>query len=298
MLRRDFSAKQPPSAPPGSRQIVIGLHGSPSTPTPQIQRTRRGHPRPHGIRTSRLAMGTGTVGFAGRSNQTRLGMSPFSRLLLNGTTRTASASSTPPILRQPSLRRHRHQATPPRRSPSSPRRQPRPRGVRTDLDRFRKNRHRYLDIVLIHCVTGATDHPLPRRHGRPLEASTGHIRASRRLLPTGHRSLRAAAASPWSSRPRPPHPIGSHMDATPTLYRRHQRCAPPARHHRHEDPRPGRHARRPRSHPLRPQLRRPRRLHHRRRITKGTKRPDPKNRRRLTASGCAPFSSITHEVSS
>ncbi|HTD95425.1 MAG TPA: aldo/keto reductase, partial [Edaphobacter sp.] len=37
-----------------------------------------------GIRTSRLAMGTGTVGFGGASNQTRLGMSPFARLLVNG----------------------------------------------------------------------------------------------------------------------------------------------------------------------------------------------------------------------
>ena len=37
-----------------------------------------------GIRTSRLAMGTGTVGFGGGSNQTRLGTSPFTNLLLNG----------------------------------------------------------------------------------------------------------------------------------------------------------------------------------------------------------------------
>src|SRR5271154_6133860 len=37
-----------------------------------------------GIRTSRLAMGTGTVGYAGSSDQTRLGTSPFVRLLLNG----------------------------------------------------------------------------------------------------------------------------------------------------------------------------------------------------------------------
>src|SRR5258708_22062530 len=36
-----------------------------------------------GIRTSRLAMGTGTVGFGGGSNQTRLGTSPFTTLLLN-----------------------------------------------------------------------------------------------------------------------------------------------------------------------------------------------------------------------
>jgi hypothetical protein len=37
-----------------------------------------------GIRTSRLAMGTGTVGFGGGSNQTRLGTSPLTKLLLDG----------------------------------------------------------------------------------------------------------------------------------------------------------------------------------------------------------------------
>jgi hypothetical protein len=38
----------------------------------------------NGIRTSRLAMGTGTVGFGGSSNQTWLGTSPLTNLLLNG----------------------------------------------------------------------------------------------------------------------------------------------------------------------------------------------------------------------
>ena len=37
-----------------------------------------------GIRTSRLAMGTGTFGFGGRSNQTALGTQELINLLLNG----------------------------------------------------------------------------------------------------------------------------------------------------------------------------------------------------------------------
>jgi hypothetical protein len=37
-----------------------------------------------GIRTSRLAMGTGTIGFGHHSNQTALGMKGLSALLLNG----------------------------------------------------------------------------------------------------------------------------------------------------------------------------------------------------------------------
>jgi hypothetical protein len=47
-----------------------------------------------GIRTSRLAMGTGTIGFGGRSNQTKLGTSPLTNLLLNGYQETGYVSST------------------------------------------------------------------------------------------------------------------------------------------------------------------------------------------------------------
>ena len=45
-----------------------------------------------GIKTSRLAMGTGTVGFGGRSNQTQLGLKGLSGLLLKDMT-TACGSS-------------------------------------------------------------------------------------------------------------------------------------------------------------------------------------------------------------
>src|ERR1700722_18354316 len=37
-----------------------------------------------GIRTSRLAMGTGTIGGGGESNQTRLGTNPFVTMMLDG----------------------------------------------------------------------------------------------------------------------------------------------------------------------------------------------------------------------
>src|ERR1700722_11566561 len=37
-----------------------------------------------GIRTSRLAMGTGTIGGGGDSNQTRLGTNPFVTMMLDG----------------------------------------------------------------------------------------------------------------------------------------------------------------------------------------------------------------------
>jgi hypothetical protein len=78
MLRRDFlrrSAKGLGAAwlasnSPGS---ILGLEPLPQKVTAHdevvLGKT--------GIRTSRLAMGTGTVGFGGASNQTRLGSNPF-----------------------------------------------------------------------------------------------------------------------------------------------------------------------------------------------------------------------------
>jgi len=50
-----------------------------------------------GIQTSRLAMGTGTVGSGHHSHQTALGMDGLPRLLSMATT-TVSAFSTPPTL--------------------------------------------------------------------------------------------------------------------------------------------------------------------------------------------------------
>ena len=111
-----------------------------------------------GIRTSRLAMGTGTIGFGGASNQTRLGMSPFARLLVNGYHENGlTLLRHRRLLRQPSLRRQRTQATSARQSRRHDQdRQPRPSRRPRDLDRFRRELGvDYIDIVLIHCVTEA-----------------------------------------------------------------------------------------------------------------------------------------------
>ena len=54
-----------------------------------------------GIRTTRLAMGTGTVGFGGSSNQVRLGSSPFTRVI--AAERVASFSRFATISARPNM---------------------------------------------------------------------------------------------------------------------------------------------------------------------------------------------------
>jgi 1-deoxyxylulose-5-phosphate synthase len=173
-----------------------------------------------GIRTSRLAMGTGTVGFGGASNQTRLGMSPFSRLLVNGYHEnglsffdTADSYGSHPYVASALKQLPRDKVvvmtkTDNRDASDVPR----------DLDRFRKELGiDYIDIVLIHCVTesdwttryrGVMDALSEAKHKGVIRA---HGVSCHSLT-----ALRAAAASPWVEVDLVRlNPIGSHMDADP-----------------------------------------------------------------------------------
>ena len=91
-----------------------------------------------GIRTSRLAMGTGTIGFGGSSNQTRLGSNPS-----HPSPPRRLQRQRPPLLRhrrllrQPSQRRARPQALPRDKVVVMTKSDTRdPAGVRADLDRL------------------------------------------------------------------------------------------------------------------------------------------------------------------
>ena len=173
-----------------------------------------------GIRTSRLAMGTGTVGFGGASNQTRLGMSPFARLLVNGYHEngltffdTADSYGSHPYVASALKQLPRDKVvvmtkTDNRDGSDVPR----------DLDRFRKELGvDYIDIVLIHCVTesdwttryrGVMDALSEAKHKGVISA---HGVSCHSLT-----ALRAAAASPWVEVDLVRlNPIGSHMDADP-----------------------------------------------------------------------------------
>jgi 1-deoxyxylulose-5-phosphate synthase len=172
-----------------------------------------------GIRTSRLAMGTGTVGFGHRSNQTALGLKELSALLLNGYDHglrffdAADAYGSHPHVAETLKHVPRDKVTVLTKTFSRD-----PKSAHADLDRFRRELGvDYIDICLMHCLTEgdwterfkgvmdvlseAKEKGIIRAHG----CSCHSIEA-----------LRAAAKSPWVEVDLARlNPIGSHMDASP-----------------------------------------------------------------------------------
>src|SRR5947207_8288021 len=110
-----------------------------------------------GIRTSRLAMGTGTVGSGHHSHQTALGVKGLSELLLNGHDQglrffdAADSYGSHPHVAEALKHLSRDKVTLLTKTWARD-----PAEARADLDRFRKElRTDFLDIVLMHCVTEA-----------------------------------------------------------------------------------------------------------------------------------------------
>jgi len=173
-----------------------------------------------GIRTTRLAMGTGTIGSGGHSNQTRLGMNPFSKLLLDGYNEnglrffdTADSYGSHPYVATAIKQIPRDKITVLTKSGNRD-----PAGLRSDLDRFRKELGTdYLDIVLIHCVTEG-DWTTRYRGCMDVLSEAKHKGIIRAHGCSCHSigALRAAAASPWVEVDLVRlNPISSHMDADP-----------------------------------------------------------------------------------
>ncbi len=172
-----------------------------------------------GIRTSRLAMGTGTVGYAHHSRQTALGIDGLADLLMNGYDHglrffdLADAYGSHPHAAEALKHLPRANVTVLTKSMSRD-----AAGMRADLDRFRRELGTdYLDIVLMHVVT--EDDWTTRFRGAMdvLEEARqkGVIRAHGCSCHTIG-ALRAAAASPWVQVDLARfNPIGSHMDADP-----------------------------------------------------------------------------------
>ncbi len=172
-----------------------------------------------GITTSRLAMGTGTVGSGHHSHQTALGVKGLSELLLNGHDNglrffdAADAYGSHPHVAEALKHVPRDKVTVLTKTWARD-----PAEARADLDRFRKELGTdYLDICLMHCLTEgdwteryrgvmdvfseAKEKGIIRAHG----CSCHSIEA-----------LRAAAKSPWVEVDLVRiNPIGSHMDADP-----------------------------------------------------------------------------------
>jgi 1-deoxyxylulose-5-phosphate synthase len=173
-----------------------------------------------GIRTSRLAIGTGTIGYAGGSNQTRLGTDPLTRLLLNGYHEnglrffdSADAYGSHPYVAAAVKQLPRDKVTVLTKTDTR-----NPAGVRADLDRFRKELGvDYIDIVLIHFVTDPDWTTNYRGIMDVLsEAKQKGVIRAHGVSCHSIEALRAAAASPWVDIDLVRlNPIGSHMDADP-----------------------------------------------------------------------------------
>jgi aryl-alcohol dehydrogenase-like predicted oxidoreductase len=174
-----------------------------------------------GIRTSRLACGTGTVGSGHHSHQSALGIQGLSDLLWRGYDHglhffdTADSYGTHPHVAAALKRVPRDQVTVMTKSWAR-----NPAEMRADIDRFRKELGTdYLDILLMHCLTEAD---WPDRFRGAMEAVS---EAQEKGIVRAHgcschsiEALRLAAKSPWVqvilSRI---NPIGSHMDDDPKV---------------------------------------------------------------------------------
>ena len=172
-----------------------------------------------GIRTSRLAMGTGTIGYNHHSNQTALGMDGLPKLLLNGYDHglrffdAADSYGSHPYLAKALKDIPRDKVTVLTKTWARD-----PATARADLDRFRKELGTdYLDICLMHCVTEADWTERFRGVMNVLsEAKEKGIIRAHGCSCHSIEALRAAAKSPWVEVDLARvNPIGSHMDAEP-----------------------------------------------------------------------------------
>ncbi|HEX3119640.1 MAG TPA: aldo/keto reductase [Candidatus Acidoferrum sp.] len=173
-----------------------------------------------GIKTSRLAMGTGTNGIGHHSRQTdQLGVAGLSALLQNGYDNglrffdLADAYGSHPHAADALKHVPREKVTVLTKSWSRD-----PAEMKADLDRFRKELGtEYLDIVLMHCLTDAD---WTQRYRGVMDVLSeakekGVIRAHGCSCHSIE-ALRAAAKSPWVEVDLVRmNPIGSHMDADP-----------------------------------------------------------------------------------
>src|SRR5579872_6611284 len=172
-----------------------------------------------GIKTSRLAMGTGTVGSGHHSHQTALGVKGLSDLLLNGYDHglrffdAADSYGSHPHVAEALKQVQRDKVTVltktwARDAPTA----------RADLDRFRRELGTdYLDICLMHCLTEA-DWTTQYRGVMDVfsEAKEKGIIRAHGCSCHSIEALRAAAKSPWVEVDLARiNPIGSHMDADP-----------------------------------------------------------------------------------
>ncbi|MBV8630185.1 MAG: aldo/keto reductase [Silvibacterium sp.] len=170
-----------------------------------------------GIKTSRLAMGTGTFGFGGGSNQTRSGR--LVQLLVSGYDSgliffdTADSYGSHPEVSAALKQVGRAKAVVMTKCDDRD-----PKGAKADIDRYlRELGTDYIDIALIHCVTEGDWTTRYRGVMDVFEEAKqqGKIRAHG-VSCHSIEALRAAAKSPWVEVDLVRlNPVGAHMDADP-----------------------------------------------------------------------------------
>jgi 1-deoxyxylulose-5-phosphate synthase len=172
-----------------------------------------------GIHTSRLAMGTGTNGFGHTSRQTSTGVKTLSALLLNGYDHglrffdSADAYGSHPHVAEALKSVKRDQVTVLTKSWTRD-----PKGLRADLDRFRRELGTdYIDVMLLHCLTEGDWAERYRGAMDVLsEAKQKGIIRAHGVSCHSIEALRTAAKSPWVDLDLVRvNPVGAHMDADP-----------------------------------------------------------------------------------
>jgi len=174
-----------------------------------------------GIKTSRLAMGTGTVGVGHHSHQTALGVKGLSDLLLNGYDQglrffdAADSYGSHPHVAVALKHVQRDKVTVLSKSWARD-----PAGMRADIERFRKELGtEYIDVLLMHCLT---EGDWTERYKGVMDVLSeakqkGVIRAHGCSCHSIE-ALQAAAKSPWVEVDLARiNPTGASMDASPDV---------------------------------------------------------------------------------
>jgi 1-deoxyxylulose-5-phosphate synthase len=174
-----------------------------------------------GIRTSRLAMGTGTVGVGHHSHQTALGLKGLSDLLLNGYDKglrffdAADSYGSHPHVAEALKHVERDKVTVLTKSWARE-----PDLMRADIERFRKELGtEYIDVLLMHCLT---EGDWTERYKGVMDVLS---EAKQKGIIRAHgcschsiEALRAAAKSPWVEVDLARiNPTGASMDASPDV---------------------------------------------------------------------------------
>jgi len=172
-----------------------------------------------GVQTSRLAMGTGTVGSGGHSHQTALGVNGLSELLQSGYDNglrffdSADSYGSHPHVADALKHVPRDKVTVLTKTWARD-----AKSARADLDRFRRELGvEQIDVCLMHCLT---EGDWTTRYQGVMdvlsEAKQKGIIRTHGCSCHSIEALRAAAKSPWVEVDLVRiNPIGSHMDADP-----------------------------------------------------------------------------------